>query len=454
MRYQGGLSGEALPIGGIYSRRVEDYLRYHGCTIFIEDALNRLLAERSYEAALALIDGRLGRNEVSRLNLIRAELLHGLGRDAEAREECRHIVRAYDADPDVWALLGWLEISAGRLHMVESLLGRALCLDPSHAGSLVNSAWLRWSAQAEPVEGAAPKGGRACIATSLPPRHLEASKTCVRTWLRAGFEVVSINPGAEVCELEHHFPEVCFIPVQRDGREFFGKPLPYIEDMLAALRDSGAEIVGIVNADIALCHEGNFRAFVLEHARGGLLFGPRVDIASIDAQVASLYRRGFDYFFFDAECLPDIAGSGFCMGAPWWDIFIPQACLAAEMAVRMNLSPVAYHLDHDMQWSVLDFYRMGLRCAQLLGGMFDVRDLAAVAQGCTASSLNSFIMSQTRIACETLFRRSEAVYFDDPMFKDITAPADVLRHQDYMRTALSFGGQPSPYRRAVTGEAR
>lgn len=453
MRYRGGQGREALPLGGIYSRRMEDYLRYHGRAIFIEDALNRLLAGQSFEAALELVANRLGRKEVSRLNLVKAELLHRLGRDVEAREECQRILGAYDADPDVWALLGWLEIVAGRSHLSRSLFERALALEPAHAVSLVNTAWLRHASSSTAMESGMPRSARACIATSLPPRHLELSKTCVRTWLRAGFEVISVNPAEEIRDLERGFPEVRFVPSRRDGREFFGKPLPYIEDMLAALRDSGAEIVGIVNADIALCHEGDFRAFVLEHARGGLLFGPRVDIAAMDAQVASLYRRGFDYYFFDAECLPDLAGSGFCMGAPWWDIYIPHACLMDGMPVRMNLSPVAYHLDHDMHWSVLDFYRMGLRFAQLLGGMLDVRDLAAVAQGCTVSSLNSFIMSQTRMACETLFRKSEIVYFDDPLFAAVTAPVDVTRHQDYMRTGLSFGGRPSPYGQAVAGDS-
>ncbi|EMG37884.1 Tetratricopeptide repeat containing protein [Desulfocurvibacter africanus PCS] len=453
-----GMRGTGLdlaPLDQAYFRRVDAYVAYNGSHILVEDDLNGLLRVKDFAGVLALLDAKIDRHGCSRLNLIRAETLHQLGRPDEAHAECQRIAKVHDADPDVWALLGWLEMAAGRTSVALSLFKRALRVDPGHVMSLVNSAYLSRSQACHAHDGPSEVlGRRVCIATSIPPKHTGTTRACVSTWLSAGFEVLSVNPAEELPLLESRFPEVRFVAAPRDGREHFGKPLVYIEDMLKALQETGADVLGIVNADIAFCRGGDFLGFVIRQAEGGMLFGPRVDIARPDAQTAGMYHCGFDYFFFDREAVPDLSDSGFCIGVPWWDIFFPYAFLLQGLPVRMNLSPVAYHLAHDVHWSVRDFNRMGLRFAQMTSGLFGVQDPAAVMAKCTASTLNTFIHSQARSACEVLFKRCASLYYDDSLFAEIMAPVDACRHLDYMRTLLWLKSrQPSPYERVMGGRA-
>lgn len=168
--------------------------------------------------------------------------------------------------------------------------------------------------------------------------------------------------------------------------------------------------------------------------------------------MASLYLRGFDYFFFDRAAIPDMGDSGFCVGVPWWDIYFPFLFMLQGTRVKMNVSPVAYHLAHDTNWSVLDFYRMGMRFMQMTSGLFCTQDAAAVMAKCTASALNTFMHSQARSACEILFQRCAPTYYHDPLFAEVAAPINVDRHQDYMHTLLALKSKnPSPYERVVCG---
>jgi len=434
-----------------FYQRTDAYLRYSGKLTFAGESLPQLLAEGKYADALAILDRNISRDEISKLCLIRAELLCLLGRNAEAHDECLRILRGYEDDPDVWSLLAWIELRQGRPGQAEPFCKRALRIDPSHVPSRVNTAFVGGNTAQGVATDAA--GLRVCIMTSIPPKRFEATRRCLSTWIKGGFEVMSLNPAEELPVLEAEFPEVRFVKAERDGRKHHQKPLVYIEDMLRALAEGGADICGIVNADIAFCHQGDFRAFVVAEAKGGMLFGPRVELPTPEARIASLYLRGFDYFFFDRSVIPDMGDSGFCVGVPWWDIYFPFLFMLQGIRVKMNVSPVAYHLAHDTNWSVLDFYRMGMRFLQLTDKVYDVKNATGLMASLNVMNFGAHIMSQAKLSAEALFRRSEPVYYADPLFREVIVPVDPARHLSFIYMPIVLAsGQPSAYERIVGGK--
>src|SRR5690349_12391835 len=99
------------------------------------------------------------------------------------------------------------------------------------------------------------------LATSLVPGADSALQTAaVESWRKIGATVLSVNGVAEVAALRSKYPQVTFITAAATGERIAGKPVPYIHDLMKALRkacaDQGARTadctVGIINADIHL----------------------------------------------------------------------------------------------------------------------------------------------------------------------------------------------------------
>ena len=184
------------------------------------------------------------------------------------------------------------------------------------------------------------------IATTIAPgANLANQQQAISSWLKQGFQVISVNCPDEIEVLASHFPYIRFVAASRDSREKFGKPYVYFDDLLRALHEQGTPLCGIVNSDIHLL-DNRLYQFVQQEAAGAFLFGARLDIDSIEQYRQGEWYRGFDYFFFDRTIIPHYPAEYFCIGLPWWDYWVVLIPLINSIPVKKLISPAAYHVRH------------------------------------------------------------------------------------------------------------
>lgn len=187
------------------------------------------------------------------------------------------------------------------------------------------------------------------IVTSLSTANLEHQKNALETWKKEKCRIVSLNAPDVIRQLQPLFAGVEFVEVKRDARSKYGNPVLYFDDIADYLRQSGDEICSIVNPDIAFLQPGLF-SFLHKEARGAFVYGARVDVPSLDYLDGKFYLYGFDFFFFDAKVLASYPPDEFCLGMPWWDFWVLLNALKAGFPLKRIVSPVAYHVQHAVQW--------------------------------------------------------------------------------------------------------
>lgn len=202
------------------------------------------------------------------------------------------------------------------------------------------------------------KPGRRAVITSIPPR-LErtvqgnpnagpAYQThCIRSWIKAGFSVISLNAADELPELTAAYPEVAFELAERTAHERWGVPLVPIVDLVACLRRRGHAIAGIVNADIFTLAAPDYFDRLLGLCDGGVAYGMRVDVSDLSSTAqAEFYAFGYDFFFFDVGAAAAVTTTDFVMGMPWWDLWFPMALSWAGLRLNRIFGVTAFHLKH------------------------------------------------------------------------------------------------------------
>jgi hypothetical protein len=176
------------------------------------------------------------------------------------------------------------------------------------------------------------------IVTSVAPRNIEKQRLAIKSWIDLGFHVVSINTAQEVEIISVQMPEIEFHVVQSDGASLFGKPFIFLNDVFDYFRKSDTPVCGIVNSDIHLKTDPGFLDFLHAETRESLIFGSRVETKSPGSTEGSIYKLGFDYFFFDRSILSIFPDEIFCLGMPWCvqDRFIPKLMLIAP-PIRLTI---------------------------------------------------------------------------------------------------------------------
>lgn len=197
----------------------------------------------------------------------------------------------------------------------------------------------------------APGGEVITLATSLAPGNIANQQRAVQSWFQCGFRVLSVNNPEEIQSLKPLFPEVTFIAAERNGKELFGKPLIYVDDLLAQLKKTASETVGIVNSDIYLCmgpsHQEEIRRRTADKT---VLCLNRLNVENLGDPKGQIFVSGFDVFFFRREVIDLILPSRFCLGTAWWDYYLPLVCLLNGYSLARFRDPVAYHIKHPLNW--------------------------------------------------------------------------------------------------------
>ncbi len=203
------------------------------------------------------------------------------------------------------------------------------------------------------------------LATSIVPGRDQAlHRATIDSWRAAGCDVISVNGKAEVAAVRAAYPDVKVVEAPATAERFAHKPVPYIHDLLKALRSAAAAYdvplkdctVGLINADIFFRDVPTLAETICREAQGALILGPRVDVDASSSFTAFLptgtetYSVGYDYFFMSGDLLDDFADSPFCMGMPFWDYWVPLAALLQGRPLKSLNSPVALHVTHETRW--------------------------------------------------------------------------------------------------------
>lgn len=217
------------------------------------------------------------------------------------------------------------------------------------------------------------------IATSIAPRNFELQRAAIDSWLRLGFNIISVNSTEESPIVAQHFPDISIRTVDRTAEGVAGKPYVFFDDVCAALLERHGEICGIVNSDIVFKIDDQFQSFVKDYAKSGLVFGSRIDIENQEDTDGKKYVHGFDFFFLDRTTLELMPESAFCLGVPWWDYWLPVLTVLMGRSCYEIVSPVAYHITHETRWESDLFAYFGRVFAEKLVAL---QNTSAISTSC------------------------------------------------------------------------
>jgi hypothetical protein len=214
---------------------------------------------------------------------------------------------------------------------------------------------------------------RPLLITSIAPHNIENQQLAIASWLRLGFSVSSLNTPSEIDKLKPLFGNVEFVAVQKDARADCGKPLVYLNDVVAFLRSRGTPVCGLINSDIHLRATPESVRYLLEEARNSMVLASRTDVIASDDTTGEIYKFGFDVFLFDRAILEILPPTEFCLGQPWWDYWLASRFIKSPQSTPCKFSlklvafPFAIHVKHEKYWDHGGNYeKYGMHFAKLL----------------------------------------------------------------------------------------
>ncbi len=190
------------------------------------------------------------------------------------------------------------------------------------------------------------EGTTITIGTSLMPKRIDDQRAAIKSWQRLGFDVVSVNTAAEIEQLHLQFPDVRFQEARRSTIDLSGRPLIPIAEILEALKQSGSDLVGIVNSDIVFDETNAFVDSIRREVGGSLVLGNRVDrdwSGSVDGRT---YFGGYDFFFLEAADITHFATGDMVLGLPWWDYWMPLVAHLSGLTLKLLTGGRALHFLH------------------------------------------------------------------------------------------------------------
>jgi len=371
-------------------------------------------------AAKARLEAATPSDVEAPLLLLKAAVALSLGETGPALEMCRALFESLPGDADVEKLAGHIHLARGEMESARRGFEKVLAVRAHDKAAAINA--FSPAKSPKPPEEPLP---RMVAATSIPPRRHGFHARVLKTWAALGFEIISVNPAAEIEALAPLFPETRFVQASNIYRSETGNPYVRLDALFDVLAGAGAEVCGIVNADVAFGPCPDLPQFLAGRAPDGLVFGSRVDVAESVASHGSFFDIGFDYFFFGQKLLRALPGSDFCMGLPWWDYFTPRFALEQGFPTVHNLSPVAFHVLHPTSWSPKAWHEFGLHFAQNFIGP-DGPKASDFALSLPGAGRMHFLLALSHLTREFIFAKSEPLMCPVPYMAGLVSPFSLI----------------------------
>ena len=206
---------------------------------------------------------------------------------------------------------------------------------------------------------------RIVLVTSISPRNIDRQAPAIESWKALGLPIVSLNAAEEVAAVRTSFPDATIEPVDRSAAAALGKPLVLLDSVWEFARRSAHDTICLLNSDMILRDAAAFHA--IADRPFDMIFGSRLDVAHADDPAGAIYETGIDYFLIRRAAIDAYPSpSPFCLGAPWWDFWLPMVAIHAGQNVLRCAEPLFAHVKHDTQWNMNWHAVMGLHVAQYL----------------------------------------------------------------------------------------
>lgn len=187
------------------------------------------------------------------------------------------------------------------------------------------------------------------ITSIYPTNDNIYQKRAIACLANLGYPIYSFNIKDEIEQLQHDYNGVRFITIKRSGQEIFGKPVPFINDIINfAVKQS--EIFTIFNSDIQFSTDRDEIDRLEQKCKGGVIMIQRCDYKDNMSEVKP-YSRGMDVFMISKEVVQYIPQNNFCLGIPTWDYWVPHHMAKENVPLFMYMEKIAFHKRHPQKWN-------------------------------------------------------------------------------------------------------
>lgn len=196
--------------------------------------------------------------------------------------------------------------------------------------------------------------------TSIAPGHKNFDKQiiAVRSWIKAGYRVVSLNCPEEISQLKD-FKDVEFIPTHRHNQKIFKRPHVIASAIIDYLRDQKDEFNLILNSDVIIKEKSNTEK-IKELSKTGVVIMNRRDFdVSMDEDSTPVFEGGFDGFFINNRFLDIFPQTILCLGQCFWDYWIPYSVIQAGVKLYKFDEHYLFHQKHNVQYSHANWEKTG-----------------------------------------------------------------------------------------------
>lgn len=224
--------------------------------------------------------------------------------------------------------------------------------------------------------------------TSLPPRikRIDAkgndigedyAMACVQSWVSSGFFPVTVNSRMEDSSVLLAHEAIEKRQLDRDARVLYGRPFPYLSDIVQEMRRYGPGIVALTNADIMLRLSAESQRTIRELMPGQCVVCKRIDVNTPEARQGRVYSSGFDFFAFRTEDLAGLDTGELALGVPWWDHFLPLWFYLRGINRILIDSASVIHLAHEERWDKAMWFSVGAQILPMLSSQFEAHTPSA-----------------------------------------------------------------------------
>lgn len=184
------------------------------------------------------------------------------------------------------------------------------------------------------------------IFTTINPNdNFEVQSKAVSSWSNK-YQVYSVNTKEEIIKINNLYPNVIFIETE-DTFVYKNKKLIKLNSILSAIDITcKSEPVAIVNSDIILNENLNLN-INKRYLINGLFIGTRYEL---DGDKKYPFIFGYDIFIFNSNLTDIFKNDKYVIGMPWWDYWVPLACIKSGLNLYHIKDELIYHITHQTNY--------------------------------------------------------------------------------------------------------